>query len=231
MRAQSPVMFCRRFSTLNVVVSHNLFFVCLLFFLIRVSAVGEVELPLCDVLLVGGGSSAGCTSSIADLNSGLFVQQLLPPPITDTPDTPDFEAKGNINDDDSLTYVHKPAKVGRGFGLIQMKTVPDADGGRGVIDCEVYIAEETYDKYVLANKMMRLPMWVENTLKEAYATEILDDGSDDDGEGGEKEQKDGEEGDEDVRNHSSTNENCYKTLNPGPCEAITEEEFISGLLA
>ena len=53
-------------------------------------AVGEVELPLCDVLLVGGGSSAGCTSSIADLNSGLFVQQLLPPPITDTPDTPDF---------------------------------------------------------------------------------------------------------------------------------------------
>lgn len=41
----------------------------------------------------------------------------------------------------------------------------------------------------------------------------------------------GEESDEDVRNHSSTNENCYKTLNPGPCEAITEEEFISGLLA
>ena len=69
-----------------------------------------------------------------------------------------------------------------------------------MIDCEVYIAEETYDKYVLANKMMRLPMWVENTLKEAYATEILDDGSDeddDDGKGGEKEQKDGEEGDDD----------------------------------
>ena len=172
-----------------------------------------IETTVRDVLIVSGGSKYGMTSTIASTpqngagsGSGgsagsVKVRQLVLPPITDTPSVPSCELKGHIDEGNVMSYSHGMASRGRGFGIVRIGIdVGDCEGGRGVVDGDVYVADMNHEPFELGQKLMRLPNWVESALKEAYATaedSDDDDEDDDDDETKEKERGEKEENDDD----------------------------------
>ncbi len=98
-------------------------------------------------------------------------RQLVVPPITDEPQPPGCELRGHVDEEDTISYAHKMSR-GRGFGIVKVTVVRgDVEGGRGLVDGDILIADdESVDTYELSQRLMRLPFWVESTLREAYAT-------------------------------------------------------------
>lgn len=178
---------------------------------IKVESMKGEELPMRDVLIVSGGSKYGMTSTISSSDNGDGrIRQVVLPPITDTPSVPACELKGHIDESNTLSYSHGMASRGRGFGIVRIGVnAEDCEGGRGIVDGDVYIADMKHETFELGQKLIRLPNWVESKLKEAYATaEDSDDEEEGDEEGneeGNKEQKKSNDEEDELKGDDNSN--------------------------
>ena len=177
--------------------------------------VQNVEMSQRDLLIVSGGSRYGMTTTISFTgsegdrssdgvnesssgNGDTRFRQLVLPPITDVPSPPACELKGHIDEENTMSYSHGTSAMGRGFGIVRIGVnLGDCEGGRGTVDGDVYIADATHESYELGQQLIRLPMWAESALKEAYAVaEDSDEEDEEDEEGDEGEGGGGGESDE-----------------------------------
>ena len=124
--------------------------------------VNSVEMEVRDVLVVSGGSRFGMTTTISsnsnnkESGTGTRFRQIVLPPITDTPSPPGCELKGHIDEENTMSYSHGTAPFGRGFGIVKIGiNIGDCEGGRGIVDGDVYVADDTHSAFELGQKLMR----------------------------------------------------------------------------